>query len=325
MMPDINQEQRRASNPLSSVWVSASAGSGKTKVLTDRVLNLLLLTGKPDKILCLTYTKAAAAEMANRVGDVLKKWAICPETDLVTEIQNLSGETPDANTIAKARRLFAEVLETPGGMKIMTIHSFCQSVLRRFPLEAGVPPNFQMMDDLQAEAILNDILDEVLAKQDFQKDVTLLSEHQTPEQMVALLKALFAQRGKLMALRQKSSLKTIVVQIKQALGIEKYDTETDIIADRFDPEMWPDIQKKYLVKSGVAHSKKAHLEEAQIAEEVEQNIRNLKLVNLTEALLRLSYGILEHFQNKKSAMGLLEQEDSIAATKKLLESGSSLN
>ncbi|MBR6674405.1 MAG: UvrD-helicase domain-containing protein, partial [Alphaproteobacteria bacterium] len=85
-MIDVNKEQRRASNPLSSVWVSASAGSGKTKVLTDRVLNLLLLSGRPEKILCLTFTKTAAAEMTNRINKVLKSWVIMPDTQLADEI-----------------------------------------------------------------------------------------------------------------------------------------------------------------------------------------------------------------------------------------------
>ena len=146
-MIDVNKEQRRAANPTSSVWVCASAGSGKTKVLTDRVLNLLLMTGQPEKILCLTFTKTAAAEMSNRINNVLKSWVIMPEEELIKTIENLNGDYPDEETIKKARRLFALTLETPGGMKIMTIHSCAQSILKRFPLEAGVSPHFEVMDE----------------------------------------------------------------------------------------------------------------------------------------------------------------------------------
>ena len=128
-MIDVNKDQRRAANPLTSVWVAASAGSGKTKVLTDRVLNLLLMNGRPDKLLCLTFTKAAAAEMSNRIGKILKRWATCSDADLVKGLESLTGETPTEETLIRARRLFAKVLETPGGMTIMTIHSFCQSIL----------------------------------------------------------------------------------------------------------------------------------------------------------------------------------------------------
>ena len=128
-----NNEQLRASNPFDSVWVSASAGTGKTKVLTDRVLRLLLQATTPEKLLCLTFTKAAAAEMENRINSVLKKWAICSQSELEQEIFTLTQEAPDSDAIKKARSLFAKTLEAPGGMKIMTIHSFCQSLLKRFP------------------------------------------------------------------------------------------------------------------------------------------------------------------------------------------------
>ena len=205
-MIDVNKTQRQASNPLSSVWVSASAGSGKTKVLSDRVLNLLLLNGKPEKLLCLTFTKAAAAEMANRVTNILKNWAVCSDEELASNIENLTGETPEEETLVRARRLFAEVLETPGGMKIMTIHSFCQSVLMRFPLEAGVPPNFDIIDDVKAQALLFDALEEVLSLENFQPDIRLLAGYQTLDQLTTLLKSLLSHRSKLLELTARNSL-----------------------------------------------------------------------------------------------------------------------
>ena len=131
------RQQGRAADPASSVWVSASAGTGKTKVLTDRVLALMLAGTSPHRILCLTFTKAAAAEMANRIAKTLSAWVIEPEGTLVPEIERLLGHPPTNKDLTISRRLFARVLETPGGMKIETIHAFCQSVLRRFPLEAG--------------------------------------------------------------------------------------------------------------------------------------------------------------------------------------------
>lgn len=154
---EANRAQRRAADAARSVWVSASAGSGKTKVLTDRVLNLLLNGAAPERLLCLTFTKAAAAEMANRVNKRLSAWTVAPESVLRDEIAALTGRPPDAELQRTARRLFARVLDTPGGMRILTIHAFCQSVLRRFPLEAEIIPNFEVMDDrsaaeLQAEA-----------------------------------------------------------------------------------------------------------------------------------------------------------------------------
>lgn len=146
--------QRRAADPAASVWVSASAGSGKTKVLTDRVLALLLSGTAPHKILCLTFTKAAAAEMSNRINDRLASWVTLDEDALWQQLAALHPETPDRPLLDRARRLFARVLDAPGGLQISTIHGFCQSLLRRFPLEAGVTPHFTVMDERDARESL---------------------------------------------------------------------------------------------------------------------------------------------------------------------------
>ena len=133
--------QITAANPASSTWLSANAGSGKTRVLTDRVARLLLQDVPPERILCLTYTKAAASEMQNRLFKRLGEWAMKPDADLRGELLHLGMEagalTPAL--LSHARTLFARAIETPGGLKIQTIHSFCSAVLRRFPLEAGSP------------------------------------------------------------------------------------------------------------------------------------------------------------------------------------------
>lgn len=155
--------QTIAATPEASVWVSASAGSGKTKVLADRVLRLLLQGSPAGKILCLTFTRAAAAEMQNRIRRLLGDWAVMPDEKLDASIVGLTGETPTPVIRALARRLFAEVLDTPGGLKIQTIHAFCESLLGRFPVEAGLAPYFEVMDErTAAEALLaarDDILD----------------------------------------------------------------------------------------------------------------------------------------------------------------------
>src|ERR1700751_129134 len=136
-------KQSRASDPSRSVWVGASAGTGKTKVLIDRVLRLMLprisgeLATQPGKILCLTFTKTAAAEMSNRIYEWLSGWSVKNDAELKKELTDLIGKSPTLEVEEEARRLFARVLDTPGGLKIMTLHSFCQSVLKRFPIEAG--------------------------------------------------------------------------------------------------------------------------------------------------------------------------------------------
>ncbi|MFT7311661.1 MAG: ATP-dependent helicase/nuclease subunit A, partial [Paracoccaceae bacterium] len=157
---DATRAQMDAADPLSSTWLSANAGSGKTRVLTNRVARLLLRKVPPQSILCLTYTKAAASEMQNRLFARLGEWAMMEDGALVSALTELGTDqalTPEL--LDDARRLFARAIETPGGLKIQTIHSFCAALLRRFPLEAGVPPSFTEMDDRAAEILRNEVLD----------------------------------------------------------------------------------------------------------------------------------------------------------------------
>ncbi|MEP4293713.1 MAG: double-strand break repair helicase AddA, partial [Rhizobiaceae bacterium] len=140
--------QLTASDPANSAWVSANAGSGKTYVLAQRVVRLLLAGVDPSRILCLTYTKAAAGEMSNRVFEILGKWVVMDDADLRAEIERLEKPPARPEQIARARILFARALETPGGLKIQTIHAFCEALLHQFPLEANVPGTFTVMDDL---------------------------------------------------------------------------------------------------------------------------------------------------------------------------------
>jgi ATP-dependent helicase/nuclease subunit A len=163
MTAEAARRQRAAADGRFSVWVAASAGTGKTKVLTDRVLNLLLHGNAPGRILCLTFTKAAAAEMAIRINAHLAEWATISEAALIEDVEELTGAMPDEVLLQHARRLFARVLETPGGMKILTIHAFCQSLLRRFPIEAGIAPHFEVMDERSAAELLAEAREAVLA------------------------------------------------------------------------------------------------------------------------------------------------------------------
>ena len=139
-----------ASDPAASAFVTANAGSGKTRTLVDRVARLLLQGAKPEAILCVTYTKAAAAEMQRRLFETLGDWAVMEDSRLAAELARIGEEASD---LASARRLVALALETPGGLKIQTIHAFCEKLLHRFPLEAGVSPNFEVLEDQAARAV----------------------------------------------------------------------------------------------------------------------------------------------------------------------------
>ncbi|WP_395542500.1 double-strand break repair helicase AddA [Neotabrizicola sp. sgz301269] len=156
------EHQNAAANPDSNVWLVANAGSGKTKVLTDRVARLLLRGVDPQNILCLTYTKAAAAEMQNRLFQRLGQWAMAPEAVLLRNLADLGeGAALPPERLARARQLFARAIEAPGGIRIQTIHSFCASLLRRFPLEAGVSPAFTEIDDRSAALLRAEIFDQM--------------------------------------------------------------------------------------------------------------------------------------------------------------------
>ncbi len=163
-MDDATRNQIEAAHPLRSTWLTANAGSGKTRVLTDRVARLLLAGTAPERILCLTYTKAAATEMQNRLLARLGAWAMLPEKRLREELARL-GEGGSAD-LAEARRLFARAIETPGGLKVQTIHSFCAALLRRFPLEAGVPIGFVELDDRTGRALRAEIVEEMAEEND---------------------------------------------------------------------------------------------------------------------------------------------------------------
>ncbi len=177
--------QHDAADPRASVWVTASAGTGKTKVLTDRVLRLLLNGTEPARILCLTFTRAAAAEMSIRISGTLGEWITADDIVLDEALHVLLARAPEDAEICRARSLFAEVLDTPGGMKILTIHAFCQSLLRRFPLEAGIAPHFAVADERTQRELLKEA----------QSRLFLHARHGADETLATALAAITAQLG----------------------------------------------------------------------------------------------------------------------------------
>ena len=143
-------QQRAAADPSRSVWVTANAGSGKTHVLVERIIRLLLEGAEPSTLLCITFTKAAAAEMSSRLYDRLSRWTALDDDDLHSELSGLGVDTEKPEIILRARQLFTYVLETPGGLKIQTIHAFCERILQLFPVEAKMAPGFRVLDERQS-------------------------------------------------------------------------------------------------------------------------------------------------------------------------------
>src|ERR1700722_7615158 len=145
--PPVRDAQARASDPAASAFVSANAGSGKTHVLVQRVIRLLLSNVPPEKILCITFTKAAAANMAERVFSTLGHWVTLDDSALDAAVREAGIEFSNAKLRIRARELFACALETPGGLKVQTIHALCTRLLQQFPFEANVPARFAVIDE----------------------------------------------------------------------------------------------------------------------------------------------------------------------------------
>ncbi len=244
---DAGIRQAEASDPARSVWVGASAGTGKTKVLIDRVLRLMLPRNSgepatpPGKILCLTFTKTAAAEMSNRIYESLSKWSVMSDADLHAALENLIGVAPTDVVAQEARRLFARVLDTPGGLKIMTLHSFCQSVLKRFPIEAGLPPHFELMDEQDAVEYLTRCLRSISDETRDSPSAPLarafneLALHLDEAAMSALMKEIMSKRSLLTEIFKhqgdaEGRAEKTISALYRHLHLDEKATEDDVIA-----------------------------------------------------------------------------------------------
>jgi ATP-dependent helicase/nuclease subunit A len=212
-----NAEQRAASDPAVSAFVAASAGSGKTKLLTDRLLRLMLAGTRPERILCLTYTKAAAAEMTIRLNRRLGEWVAMPAQKLDAELQSLAIQ-PTAETRIQARKLFADVLDISGGMRIGTIHAFCQSLLRRFPLEAGLSPHFMLEDEVDAAARLRESREQTLAAPAHRDAIFALAAEANEQDFAKLTASLTSGENDLHGLLHKFTLDGIRAMQSAALN-----------------------------------------------------------------------------------------------------------
>lgn len=215
-------EQAAAADPQVHAWVAASAGTGKTQVLTARVLRLLLAGARPQAILCLTFTKLAAAEMQSRVMARLAHWAGCPDTALADDLRAI-GAGADGATMALARGLFAAVLETPAGLAIQTIHSFAQGLIASFPVEAGITPGFQTLDDRAAALLRRRVLADALTDEGdhgFRADVKEIAIDGGEGRLDEIMAALARHGAALAALRVEG----VEPLLRRTLGLADGDS-----------------------------------------------------------------------------------------------------
>jgi ATP-dependent helicase/nuclease subunit A len=231
----MTEAQRTASNPNFHVWVAASAGSGKTKVLTDRVLRLLLSGTLPGRILCLTYTTAAAMEMRQRLQKRLTEWAVEPEAELKADLEQLTGDAVNDRMVMRARRLFAQVLDAPDGVRIQTLHAFCQSLLRRFPLEAGIAPQMELLTDRAQKLLLKEarqrlLTSPVMRSDKMQRVMRTLSREAQAERLEELLDKLIANRRKFPKLDDEAPTQEAIAEVYRYLGVSPEVDEAALIA-----------------------------------------------------------------------------------------------
>ena len=244
--PDVRRVQVEAADPDVSAFVSANAGSGKTYVLAQRVINLLLRGVDPAKILCITFTKTAAANMANEVFKRLAGWIALDDAALDEQIRLSTGAKPDARGRARARRLFASALETPGGLKVQTIHAFCTRLLHQFPFEANVAARFTVLDEASTTQLLDkltlDVLLEASAKPDSCSGQALataivVAADQTFKEVIG---DAIRERDAIEAwIDRAGGLDKALAELSQTLGVGANETRETLEAEFFSHSLIP--------------------------------------------------------------------------------------
>ena len=230
------QLQQTASDPKNSAWVFASAGSGKTKILTDRVLRLLLDDVAPNKILCLTFTKVAAAEMQSRINSELAKWILCLDEELQKKLSDLSGRFPTQNELKKARTLFIKILDEESKIKVQTIHAFCQTLIKIFPFEAKVKPTFEVLEENREKLLLKTAQKEVLKKAVTNEELKFLVQKTNAklheESFSALVSHLLNKKEQLNLLKEKFfGIENVIAEIFKNLSVTKNQNDEELFSD----------------------------------------------------------------------------------------------
>ena len=228
--------QQIASDPKNNAWVFASAGSGKTKILTDRVLRLLLENIAPNKILCLTFTKVGANEMRERINQELANWVIIDNDELLKKLENLTGKIPDDSTISKSRKLFVEILDNDQKINIQTIHSFCKSLLNIFPFEAKIPLNFELLEESQAKLFLQRARLEVFKNaendENLQTIIANIFSEVSEESLEDLILLVLTQKEKINLLQlQTNNFKNFPKIIESILQIQSTQDRDQLIKE----------------------------------------------------------------------------------------------
>lgn len=337
----MNLLQIKASDPKFSTWVAASAGTGKTKILTDRVLRLLMQNIDFHKILCLTFTNAAAGEMKERIAKALANWANSSPENLKKKLHLTLGRSCSKSELNLAQSLYTKYLNSDEKINVQTIHSFCQKLLKKFPLEAGISPSFTIIDESKAHIILEQIKRDLLNKTELShiNDYLNANFHEvTIDEIISEI-----VQNKIKFFRTKSQHKCIITESKEIIEsledlslknwehIISYPIIQNIVGINQTPAQ---IKKFFLTDSGQKRKKVVPQKIAKTGsnlysdlEEIQEQIfiidqqeKSLQLEQYSKLLSIVGIFILEEYENYKSKKGLLDYDDLIIYTSKLLKS-----
>ncbi|MDA9163525.1 UvrD-helicase domain-containing protein [Rickettsiaceae bacterium] len=336
----MNLLQLKASDPKSSAWVSASAGTGKTKILTDRVLRLLLSGTALNKILCLTFTNAAAGEMKERISGALANWSNLSHTELQKKLINVFGRSATKTEIDKASILYRRYLQADEGINIQTIHSFCQKLLKKFPLEAKISPGFKIIDDAKAYFVLQKIKRELLNKQELEP----INEYLSVNFHEIIIDEIFSEIIKRKSKFTSSDNKKHDLHKESAELINSLDKNIDhkyqpIIESPFihnivgfNPSI-SELKKFFLTKEGqkkkrivpkkiAAPGSSTYIDLERFQHQIhllDQEEKSQKLALHSKILALLADSIITAYDSYKLEKGLLDYDDLIIHTSQLLK------
>jgi ATP-dependent helicase/nuclease subunit A len=311
-------KQKLASDPASSVFVSANAGSGKTYVLVNRVIRLLLDNVAPEKILCVTFTKAAAANMAERVFTRLGHWVTLDDEALNAEIRNAGVASPDAKLRARARELFASALETPGGLQ--TIHALCTRLLQQFPFESNVPARFSVLDDrdqneMMERASLAVLLQAAAALDSAQgRALTIAMTSAADVTFRDVVREASLNRDQFLAwISRAGTTEAAMAQLCATLGVSPTETRDAIEAEIIDgPHLprkdWTGTAEILATGSKTDGDQATRLREALVLSGTEQVEKYLELFLTKEQSLRKSLATKKISDNRPDLIATLQRE-----------------
>ena len=359
-----------------SAWVSANAGSGKTYVLVTRLVALMLSGVAPEKLLCLTYTRSAATEMQERLFALLSDWTLMSDAKLAAEIEARLEMTPDAQNLRLARTLFARALETPGGLRIQTIHGFCESVLKRFPIEAGLSPQFKLLDEQQARAMQADLVRAQINTDDPERRASIarLTRHLAEDAMARLAGDILNHRDKFPA---NDAIEARLENIARSMDLPDWAFDVEALlrahagaylpdvtpliqalsqasakSDRAQGERleswaerarggahasaWPFLESVFMTKEGNprarlvtaafagAHASVAEalIHQADDIASLRNRLNAAQALALTGDIYRFAADLITAYEMAKARLGVLDYDDLIVCTNRLLNSRS---